>query len=123
MVALNILVVDDDDDIRSVLRQVLREEGFSVREARNGLEALERIGEEEPDLVLLDLLMPVMDGQGVIDMLRSAQRDLPIVVFTASGVAVNGIVTAYLQKPLSLDRLLDVLEGVRARLTPKEPST
>ena len=71
-----VLVVDDDLDIRATLAQILREEGFRVREARNGLEALEKVAEEEPDLVLLDLVMPVIDGWEVLRTLRAVLGEI-----------------------------------------------
>ena len=57
-----ILVVEDDDAIRELVSDVLRDDGYDVREATNGVEALGRIREERPDLIVLDLMMPVMDG-------------------------------------------------------------
>jgi len=79
------LVVEDDDDSRNVLVHHLEREGWQVRSAVNGQEGLDRMAEERPDLVLLDLMMPVMDGFGFIHAARDqpAFRDLPIVVVTA----------------------------------------
>src|ERR1700723_2629275 len=97
-----VLVVDDDPDIRLTLRQILREEGFRVREARDGLEALERIADEEPDLVLLDLMMPGINGWEVLATLRHARKDLPVVVLSALPPEAS-IDCVYLQKPVSLE--------------------
>ena len=110
-----VLVVDDDSDIRLTLRQILREEGFRVREARDGLEALERIEEEEPDLVLLNLVMPGINGWEVLETLRHSRKNLPVVVLSA--VPLDGC-TDYvaIQKPVSFDRLSQLLETIRARL-------
>jgi DNA-binding response OmpR family regulator len=108
-----VLIVDDDADIRSSLRMVLREEGFRVREASNGLEGLERIADEEPDLVMLDLMMPVINGWEVLQTLRKCREHLPIVILSALPPHGHG---EYLQKPVSLERLLAVLDTVRERL-------
>jgi CheY-like chemotaxis protein len=105
-----VLIVEDDSDSREAIRDVLIEEGFEVREAKNGLEALESIGEQTPDVVLLDLVMPVMKGEPVIQILRAARRSIRIVVMTASRIAaVAGSVQ--LTKPFSLDDLLWAVEG------------
>ena len=114
-----VLVVDDDPDIRLTLRQILRDEGLRVCEARNGLEALEKIAEEEPDLVLLDLIMPVIDGWEVLRILRKARRKLPIVIVSA--VPADGC-QDFIQKPVSFKRLLQLLELIRARVKEPPPS-
>jgi CheY-like chemotaxis protein len=118
--APTVLVADDDPDIRLVLRQVLRDEGFEVREARDGLETLEQIAEEEPDLLLLDLMMPLISGWDVLKTLRSSRsrRDVPIVVLSA--LPAPGAAD-YIQKPVSYERLVQILDVVRARVG-KKPS-
>jgi two-component system, OmpR family, response regulator MprA len=108
-----VLVVDDELDIRLTLAQILREEGFRVRLACNGLEALERVAEEEPDLVLLDLIMPIVNGWEVLRTLRSSRKDLPIVVLSAVPFEDGA---DYIPKPVSYARLLQLLETVRARV-------
>ncbi|MGO8992509.1 MAG: response regulator [Polyangiaceae bacterium] len=108
-----VLIVDDDSDIRFTLRQILRDEGFRVLQARDGLEALERIAEEEPDLVLLDLVMPVVDGWEVLRTLRRCRADLPIVILSA--VPADGC-PDFIQKPVSFARLIELLDVVRARV-------
>jgi two-component system response regulator MprA len=108
-----VLVVDDDLDIRSTIGQILREEGFTVRTARDGLEALLSIADVEPDLVLLDLMMPVLDGWQVLETLRSARSQIPVVIlsaFPAEGCA------GYIKKPVSYERLFQLLKLVRARV-------
>jgi len=108
----SVLVVDDDHDIREALEAILREEGFAVREARDGLEALEQIAVSEPDVMLLDLMMPVMNGWEVMKSLRRANRTVPVIVLSA--VPAQGCAD-YIQKHVSLDRLLELLEAVRVR--------
>lgn len=80
-----LLVVDDDHYNRKLLDTLLRAEGFAVRHASNGFEALEAVAAEPPDAVLLDLMMPDMDGFEVAKRLRAnpASRGTPIVMVTA----------------------------------------
>jgi CheY-like chemotaxis protein len=80
-----VLVVEDDADLRGVLRRTLEMEKWTVAEANNGLEALERIQTRIPSVILLDLLMPVMDGFAVLAELRKRDewRQIPVVVITA----------------------------------------
>ena len=82
---LRILIADDDDDLRQLLRLMLSREGFEVIEAANGTEALARAYDSRPALVLLDVMMPDIDGFDVCRRLRSDERThrLPIVFVTA----------------------------------------
>ncbi len=85
------LVVDDEEDARRLLRQQLANAGWTVCEATNGREALERLDEATPDVVLLDLMMPEMDGFEFLDILRQdpARRALPVVVVTAKELTAD----------------------------------
>jgi adenylate cyclase len=102
----NILVVEDDPTTREMLRRMLEREGWSVAEADNGEVALGRVAERRPDLILLDLMMPKMDGFEVIGALRSTAlwRSIPIIVLTAMDLSatdrlrLNGYVERVLQK-------------------------
>lgn len=78
-----ILVVDDDPRIRDVLRRGLTYEGFAVDTAGSGEEALRLAREQSPDLVILDILMPGLDGYEVLRRLRAADPQLPILMLTA----------------------------------------
>ena len=80
-----ILIVEDDDDVRSVLAMLLQKEMFEVAEAENGQDALNRVYQELPDVILLDLMMPVMDGKEFMVRLKGNQKtkDIPIVILTA----------------------------------------
>ena len=126
--AATVLVVDDDIDIRCTVAEILREEGFRVREARNGVEALEKVAVERPDLVLLDLLMPGMSGWQVLQTLRSTKRyrTLPVVVLSAVPevrATVDGYAD-YIEKPISFARLLRLVESIRAHVSdPPPPSS
>ena len=105
------LVVDDGAENREVLRLALEREGWQVTEAENGREALERVVSNPPSLILLDLMMPVMDGfEFVLEMREvEAARGIPIVVVTAKDVTeedrrrLNGGVVGLIQKR-GLDR-------------------
>lgn len=114
-----VLVVDDVPANRELLEGHLDELGYDVRQARDGVEALERIAEEEPDLILLDIDMPRLDGISVCERLKShpTRRLIPIVILTASndrGTRLRGIAAGaddYLSKPFDAKELL-----VRARV-------
>jgi DNA-binding response OmpR family regulator len=106
-----ILIADDDPAIQRLLERVLRREGFQVATASNGREALERIQRETPDLLLLDLMMPVVDGWEVYRRLRVDDHlDIPIIVLTAGervDRARKELADAcVLAKPFDLDELL-----------------
>lgn len=110
----HVLVVDDDPNIREMIEAVLTDEGFTVGTASNGREALERIGESRPKLVLLDLQMPVMTGWDVIRQLHESRVEVPIVFMTAGFRARREAeqhgADGYLAKPFELNDLLDVVE-------------
>ena len=98
-----ILVVDDEPNVRLVLRTALEPVGYLVDEAGDGLAALERATELSPDLVLLDLQMPLMDGVTTLGRLRASGRDVPVVqgmalalglLFVAFNTAVDLLVLA-----------------------------
>lgn len=80
-----VLVVDDEESLRALLRTNLESHGYEVDEAANGAEALDRIAQDTPDLVLLDTMMPEVDGFDVLDQLRSVSRfrNLPVIMLTA----------------------------------------
>ena len=108
-----ILVVDDDDDIRDALVGLLRDAGMSVVEAADGRQALEMARSTSPRLILLDLMMPVMDG---FAFLREREKsaaiaDIPVVVITASGRSEVPGAHGVLQKPFSVDELLAAVKA------------
>lgn len=116
--ALVILVVDDDPDIARVIRLALESEGLAVVTAPNGRDALQRVREQRPELVLLDINMPIMDGVTFANRARDEFGDLPIIVMTAGAEA-----TRYrdqlgardsLPKPFELTDLLDKVERYTA---------
>ena len=85
----DVLVVDDDADTRSRLRSILEKSGWAVREAENGVEALERVAQHTPHLILLDLTMPVMDGFAFLHRLRRLPqgKEIPVVVLSARDIS------------------------------------
>jgi DNA-binding response OmpR family regulator len=113
-----ILVVDDDDAIRALLRTVLRRRGFQVDTARNGVDALEQIGARRYALVVLDLMMPRLSGYEVVAQLagQSVMTRPRVLVLTAAGfeplkITVPDLVVGTMQKPFDIDLLLDTVTG------------
>jgi CheY-like chemotaxis protein len=114
-----ILVVEDDEAIRGLVSEVLRDDGYDVSEAANGVEALAYVGGHRPDLIVLDLMMPVMDGWAFVEACRRNQscRQVPIVVTSASHdlprtaerLRAYGVRTC-LAKPFDVDGLLALVE-------------
>ena len=122
------LVIEDDTDTRAWLARMLREEGWAVVEAMNGREALTRLAEAVPDIMLLDLIMPEMDGFEFLDELRHHEpwRRLPVVVVTAAELSaadherLNGLVLKVLHKGgTSREALLAELHELVAPYGPK----
>jgi signal transduction histidine kinase/CheY-like chemotaxis protein len=122
------LVVDDDQNVARVLTQMLRKRGFAVAAAFNGLEAIEAIKKRIPDVMLLDLKMPEMDGYQVIQKVKTTEawKDIPIVVMTAhridsDRIDVLKLAATQLSKPLRPEDIADrVEELVRSRFGPVE---
>jgi CheY-like chemotaxis protein len=121
-----VLLVEDDDEMRELLRRQLEKEGWSVTEAANGRVALERLAEAPPGLILLDLMMPEMDGFQFIASLREREqwRSIPVVVVTAKELSaeergrLNGYVEQILQKGAhSREELLRVVRDQVASLS------
>lgn len=106
-----ILIIDDDRELRTVVGQVFEEQGFAVHLAQNGREGLEQLaGGVNPNVILLDLSMPVMGGREFLAELRKASPLIPVVVMTADA-NVSGLAgaQAVLQKPVSVERLVKVV--------------
>jgi CheY-like chemotaxis protein len=123
-----VLVVDDDARSRDMLRRTLQKEGWTVAEAVNGREALVQLERSRPALVLLDLMMPEMDGFEVLERMRreDAWRDIPVIIVSAKDLTreeadrLNGQVVKVLQK--GSYRRRDLLDDVRAKLAGREES-
>jgi len=113
--ALRILVVEDDDSIRGLIEMALSDEGYEVMTAPHGAAALDLIRESEPDFILLDMSMPVMDGWEFSRAYRQTPgKHAPIVVLTAAHNACNPAseiqAAGYLAKPFTLDDLIAVVD-------------
>ncbi|HZU06610.1 MAG TPA: response regulator transcription factor [Chloroflexota bacterium] len=122
----DLLVVDDDPKITNMLRRALRAEGYEVRTANDGSEGLARVRERQPDLVVLDILMPGLDGLTVCRRLRE-ESDVPILILTAKDETadrVQGLDSGaddYLVKPFALDELLARIRALLRRRELREP--
>jgi len=125
---VRILVVDDDRAVRESLRRSLSFNGYTVDLAEDGVEALEAISNERPDALVLDVMMPRLDGLEVCRQLRSTGDDLPILVLTARDSVserVSGLDAGaddYLPKPFALEELLARLRALLRRTGPEEGS-
>ncbi|MFI2840331.1 MULTISPECIES: response regulator transcription factor [Mycolicibacterium] len=124
---MRILVVDDDRAVRESLRRSLSFNGYSVDLAQDGVEALEAISSDRPDAVVLDVMMPRLDGLEVCRHLRSTGDDLPILVLTARDsvservAGLDAGADDYLPKPFALEELLARMRALlRRRATPEE---
>ena len=125
MVKPRVLVVDDEDAVRRALGRALELEGYVVEQASDGQEALERIGRSVPDVVVLDVLMPNIDGLETCRRLRALELSVPVLMLTARDAVsdrVEGLDAGaddYLVKPFALAELL---ARVRALLRRSENS-
>jgi two-component system response regulator MprA len=121
-----VLVVDDDRAVRESLRRSLAFNGYDVHLAGDGAEALAGIGAVAPDVVVMDVMMPKLDGLEATRALRAAGNDVPILVLTARdavGDRVEGLDAGaddYLTKPFALEELLARLRALLRRVTPFE---
>jgi CheY-like chemotaxis protein len=123
-----ILIVDDEAGILEVLEFILVDAGFVVKSALNGLAALALLQEDLPDLVILDYMMPVLDGQSVIKAMRADERysRIPIILTSALDEATirkrcDGYQT-FLRKPYKTERLLQEISQLLNRSTEGETS-
>jgi two-component system response regulator MprA len=107
-----ILVVDDELDIAEAVRAVLEAEGYQVDTAADGGQCLEMLRREPPDLLLLDVMMPGIDGFGVLERMRSEELRVPVVMMSAvrsSDRLSQYRIEAFLKKPFHLGTLLETV--------------
>ena len=122
----SILVVDDEDTIREVIRRYLERDGFVVREAADGYAALEAIQDGPPDLIVLDLMLPGVDGLSITQQLRERHR-IPIIMLTAKGETSDRIrgldlgADDYMAKPFSPQELVSRVKAVLRRSSEAAP--
>jgi DNA-binding response OmpR family regulator len=118
--ARKVLIVDDDDEFARKLQFVVERHGFAARRARNGAVALDAVRLERPDVILLDTVMPVMDGFQFLSALRAMPEahGIPVIVLSVCSddamvsAARHGGATLYLPKPVSWRELITVLRRV-----------
>ena len=114
----SILVVDDDKDLANLLERILVEEGYQVVKAYDGNSALTVLEEQRPDLIILDIIMPGMDGLKALDVIRR-DHDVPVIMLTAkrdAATARDAFTTGaddYIRKPF---RKFEILARVKAKL-------
>ncbi len=116
-----ILVVDDEEDIVYLLREALQDEGYQTFGAFNGQEALEIVQKEKPDLILLDIMMPKIDGYSLNQQLKKHQEthDIPVIVISGRGqlrdlflLNQESPIADFLEKPFPVKLLLEKIEQV-----------
>jgi len=118
--ALSVLVVEDDQNIRDLLQMYLEKEGYSVTVASDGGQGLTKFRSIKPDLVLLDIMMPVMDGWSVCKAIR-AEGQTPVIMLTAKGETDNKVTGLksgaddYITKPFEMKEVLARIEAVLRR--------
>lgn len=120
-----ILIVEDEANIRELLRLYLECEGYTVLEAENGVEGIKKWKSDKPDMLLLDVMMPVMDGWAVCKEIR-AESDVPIIMLTAKGETadrVSGLEMGaddYIVKPLEMPEVIARVRAVFRRMAPDD---
>jgi CheY-like chemotaxis protein len=120
-----ILVVDDDPDLVESVSMKLESENFRVAKAYDGVEAMDRIKQERPELIILDVMMPRKNGYTLCDELKTSEeyRDISVVLLTAVAEAVtstsythmdgkNTLADDYIPKPIELDRLMEIVKDL-----------
>ncbi|MBK3331464.1 response regulator transcription factor [Persephonella atlantica] len=119
-----IYIVEDDEDINELLEYNLRKEGFSVRPFLSSVKALDSISREKPDLVLLDIMLPDIDGLELCKMVKSnpETEDIPIIMITAKGTEIDKIVGLelgaddYITKPFSIREVIARIRAILRRV-------
>ena len=119
-----ILVVDDEQTVRDFLQRVLETAGYTVITASNGLEALEKMSQFDISLVLLDIMMPGLDGFEVLDHMRQYEENIPVIMLTGIQEVPTKIDSLtlgaddYITKPFSVDELLARIQVKLRRTKP-----
>ncbi|MEU8383966.1 response regulator transcription factor [Streptosporangium sp. NPDC048865] len=124
--AVKVLVVDDEPNIRELLSEALELNGFAVRTAADGRQALEAVARERPDIIVLDVMMPALDGFTVARRLREAD-DSPLLLFLTAKDAVADRIAGltaggddYVTKPFSLEEVVLRLRAIMRRIRPAQ---
>ena len=126
----NILLADDDKNIRDMVRLYLENEGYNVTEAKNGVECVEEFGRKSYDLILMDIMMPMMDGIKAVQEIRR-QSNTPVIMLTAKGDTFDKVLALeigaddYVVKPFDPKELMARIKAVirRTNAAPEEKKT
>lgn len=124
---IRVLLVDDEPALTNLLKMALHYEGWQIEVARDGREALAKFGEFEPDLLVLDIMLPDIDGFAILTKIREAESYTPTLMLTARDSVLDRVtgLTAgaddYLTKPFSLEELVARLRGLLRRSTAMAP--
>lgn len=115
-----ILIADDEEDVKVVVQLFLESKGYDIVTAYDGLDAMDRAREEKPDLIILDVMMPIIDGFEVCKKLKEDPdlKDIPVVMLSASshaeskqrGIEVGAV--EYIVKPFDPEKLQAIIEGI-----------
>lgn len=122
----NLLIVDDQAGVRRLLYEAFSEDGYNIEQASGGAEALQKIGLKIPDLMLLDIKMPGMNGLETLRELRKTRPDLTVVMMTAYGEldmineAKSMGVVHYIVKPFDLNEVRYLVKGLLKEKTPRK---
>ena len=127
-----LLIVEDVPDILRLLEETLKFKGYNAVTARNGQEALDLIHRERPTLIITDIMMPKLDGFGLVHRLRlnPETRDIPVIFLTATYVALedkafalNIGVTRFIEKPVNFEKFLETIDQLLTQGAPSTPAT
>ena len=109
----SVLIVEDDDDLRQAVAELIEDQGYACRHARSGIEAMAALELERPDLLIADLIMPLMSGIDLLARLREhpSYRDIPVIAMTAASDRMIGVKlnVPVLNKPIDLPVLSQML--------------
>jgi CheY-like chemotaxis protein len=112
--AKTVLVVDDEPVLRTIVREILHEEGYAVIEAADGRVMLEMMAKERPDLVLMDVMMPGIDGREAYRQLRlhPEHRDVPVVMMSAGvrPIKLDPSIAGFMAKPFDISQLVELVD-------------
>lgn len=125
-----IMTVDDEPDVRFVIREILEKDGHEVIEAGSGRECLQKLREEKPDLILLDIMMPGMDGWETLEKIRSdeATKSIPVAMVTVKSILSEKLergesmkeLADYIEKPLMREKFLERVRTILDTITEVE---
>ena len=111
-----ILVVDDEEKIRTTLRGILGDEGFHVLDTGEGVRVLDLVRTQQPQLVILDIWMPHLDGITLLEQLKAQQPELPVIVISGHGTIETAVratkigATDFIEKPFKADRMIVLIQ-------------